>query len=171
MTTLDTTPTKPAHSEDGVGGQRQLTISFSPSSVLLELKTGTVQLQDQTWEYSFTEDGTLELRFMSADPIVGYVRPLGAATMTSLTGLDGVLHFSCPGPSTDDLDEHYEFMFTRETTSGSTAHPRERPTLPPQASGKPGGPTDIEATSAQPTLIIRTKRSSPTGVTKPTWEF
>jgi hypothetical protein len=177
LSTLDTTPTQPAHSEYGAGGQRQLTIKFSPSSVLLEVKSEIVQLQAETWEYAFTDEGALELRFMSADPIVGYVQTPNATTMTPLTGLDGVLQFSCPRPSSDDLDEQYEFKFTRETTSGSTANPRERPTLPSHASGKPGGPhaagvpTDIEATSAQPTLIIRTKRNAPTGVTKPTWEI
>jgi hypothetical protein len=179
LSTLDTTPQKPAHSEYGVGGQRQLTIKFSPSSVTLEVKSETVQLQAETWEYAFIDDGVLELRFMSPEPIVGYVRPLGANTITALTGLDGVLQFSCPRPSSDDLDEQYEFVFTRDTTSGSTALPRTRPrpTLPSHASGKPGGPhasgdpTDIEATSAQPTLIIRTKRSSPTGVTKPSWDI
>lgn len=167
FSTLDTTPQKPAHSECGAGGERRLTISFSPSSVLLAIATDTVQLHDEVWEYAFTGDDPLELQFMSADPICGYVRPLGATTMTALTGL----HFSCPRPRSDDQDEQYEFFFTRDSTSGSNATPRERPPLPPQASGKPSGPTDIEATSAQPTLIIRTKRSCPTGVNKPTWEM
>jgi hypothetical protein len=171
MTTLDTTPQKPAHSECGAGGERQLKIGFRPSSVLLAIAIDTVQLQDEVWEYGFTGDGSLELRFMSADSICGYVRPLGAATMTALTGIAGVLHFSCPRPSSDDHDEPYEFFFTCETSSGTTAQPPARRPLPPQAAGKPEGPTDIEATSAQPTLIIRTKRSCPTGVNKPTWEI
>jgi hypothetical protein len=172
LPTMTTTsaPTS-AYSECGAGGPRQLTISFTPSTVEMIVDRRTIALQAETWEYCFASDTPLELQFVSEVPCLGFVRPLGSAAMTSLTGLDGVLHFTCARPAIDGEDQQYEFVFTRQTTSGSTVRPPvDRPPLPPPAAGHPGKPLDIEATSAQPTLIIRTKKSCPTGVSNPTIE-
>lgn len=169
LTTTSNTSTS-AYSECGAGGQRQLTIRFAPSNVLMIVGRRTIELQEETWEYCFTSDTALELRFVGTEPITGFVRSLGSTTTTSLTGLDGALHFSCTRPASDDQDLHYEFVFGRGTTSGTTAQGVDRRPLPDPAAGAPGKPLDIVATSAQPTLIIRAKRSCPTGVTKPTVE-
>jgi hypothetical protein len=168
-TTTTTTADAPAYSECGAGGQRQLTIGFSPSSVAMLVLRRTISLHGETWEYCFTGDTPLELRFVGSEPFVGLVRPLGATAMTSLTGLDGALLFTCTRPASDEQDEQYEFVFSRSTTSGSVAHPPvDRPPHP--HGGAPGMPKDIQSTSAQPTLIIRTKKTCPTGVNNPTVE-
>jgi hypothetical protein len=169
LSTSETQSPEPAYSECGAGGERQLTVKFGPSSVVLAINVGrTLEVHNETWEYCFTADDPLELRFVSAETLVGTARLLGSTSTTTLTGLDGALHFSCTRPASEDSDQQYELVFARVTTTGSTARPVDRPGPPPHAPGKPEMPTDIDHSAAQPTLIIRTKRSCPTGAIKPT---
>jgi hypothetical protein len=137
--------TSSTHTECGADTKRTLTIA--PGSVVLSLAEGTsVELQERTWEYGFTSDAPLELHFESLGSFTCMVN----GEMVEVGG-DGP-HWSCKRPP-DDKEMSYEFSFRYVSATNQ---------------GMLGGQID-KPVGAQPTLIIRTKRNCPTGLsTKPT---
>jgi hypothetical protein len=143
-TTSDTPP--PSSTTYTECGAAKRTLTISPGSVLLSIpdSRSTIELQGKTWEYGFTSDAPLELRLQS---LGSYICTVNNAAV-SMAG-DGP-HWVCKRPL--GADETYEFRFRAvESTSQGIVSDVDKPT------------------AAQPTLIIRTKRNCPTGVsTKPT---
>jgi hypothetical protein len=134
--------TSSTHAECGASKR---TLTIAPDSVRLSLADGTsVELQGKTWEYGFRSDDPLELRFASSGSCVCTVNHVIVAAVDR----DGP-HWVCKRP--EGADETFELSFRFEDT----------------ASQGMSGPID-KPSAAQPTLIIRTKRNCPIGVTKPT---
>jgi hypothetical protein len=142
----ETPPPPNTHVECGAALQRTLTISFDPVSIGLSTSERglVIELYKKTWEYGFTVDGALELTFTG---------PSGLTCSVDGTGIDTTgtgPHWICKRPPSDD-DQYFRFTFDLPAGAGMGLLP-----IP----NKPAG--------GQPTMIIRVKRSCPTGVTKPT---
>lgn len=152
--TATSSTTAPYYSQCGAGGLHILEIRLSPPSVLLRLDDGhSVELHAGTWDYLFNGDKPLELQFVSDDEdIAGWVCKPGS-TSQPLERSGGVLCFICGQPS-DDGELEFELEFAAD--KGLDDATRSQPQMEE-------GPRDICSTSAQPTLIIRTKKSCPTG--------
>jgi hypothetical protein len=144
LPTTEDPSTSSIHTECGADSKRTLTIAAG--SVVLSLADGTsVKLQEKTWEYGFTSDAALELSFESLGSFTCMVNGERVEV-----GGEGP-HWSCKRPP-DDKDMSYEFSFRYEAATLQGMLPGE-----------------IKPVGAQPTLIIRTKRNCPTGLsTKPT---
>ncbi len=168
MTTLSTSPNKqlesPDHSECGPAAARRLELSLSPApKVELVTDTGRVSLQDRVWEYGFDEScsdaSLLRLRFVTIDgtpTLDGWAAPVDergtwlSKPVALVRDELGKLIYTCTRPS-EGQEPSIQIFFAVATERVSEG---ALPTIPPKVE---------PPTSAQPKLILKPKRTCPTG--------
>jgi hypothetical protein len=139
-TQLSTEPT--TCYECGGPSKRTLTVDFNAATVRLSNADGG-QIELKTWEYGFTSDEPIQLTIAGPSAMICMVD--GALLDTSGAGP----HWICRRPELEEQQFHFTFSIEPVLNPVHGARVRSFP-------------------AGQPTLIIRVKRSCPTGTIQPT---
>jgi hypothetical protein len=163
LPTHDPTIDAPPVQECGPGTQLQLEVSMMP----LRIDLRGIDLNGKVWEYGFTDDADLVLRFGAsartpplegrAVAIDGEGRPLGEVVLLAREG-DELVHV-CPRPA--DEGDHWILLSFREASTSSASRANERDESRPHPPHPPH-PHGIKSPGeAQPTMILKPKRTCP----------
>lgn len=159
----------------GPGGPLRLLLDFHAKSIVREDDETGINLHDRQWEYGFTEDGLLRLRFAPKDQslvLLGYAaqvdendKMISGLPVLELRQLEAVLVHVCDRPTAGERPRIMIWFVERVDESSTGLLPAEpsrpKPILPP--------------TQAQPKVILKPRRNCPTvgssgGPTGREWE-